>query len=39
MKIDDAKIIVPKVNANKSSVQKRISIFNEKNRRDLLWVD
>lgn len=39
MKIDDAKIIVPKAKTNKYSVQKRISIFNEKNRRDLLWID
>lgn len=39
MKIDDAKIILPTKNNINSSAQKRISIFNEKNRRDLLWID
>jgi ParB family chromosome partitioning protein len=39
MKIEDAKMILPTKNNINSSAQKRISLFNEKNRRDLLWVD
>ncbi len=39
MKIDNAKFIIPQTTDKGVSSQKRVSIFNEKNRKDLLWID